>query len=206
MLFQFIGGRFGGGGFQGMAYFLEQIGFLDAILPFVIVFTILFAVLQRIKLFEDKKINAVIAAAIGLLVIVPHLLGTYPPGADVVVILNNSLPEVALVGVGIVLLLILTGLFKGATDAGHHNLLDKAAPWVSLLILVVIFVRAISPTTGSGFLGFLDDPALQSLVIILLIFALVVWIVVGGQTLSPEEEAVSLEARAKAVRERKKTV
>jgi len=69
-----------------------------------LVFTIVFATLQKTKILgedENKKprknFNAVIALVMGLAVVIPHVIGSYPPDGDVVNIINNALPNVSVV-------------------------------------------------------------------------------------------------------------
>lgn len=184
-LFQF-GGTYT---FQNAIYYLERIGLRDVILPFFLIFTVLFAVLQRVQLFgkESKKYNIVIALVIGFLVVIPHIMGAYPPGIDVVLIMNQALPEIALLIIVIIMVMLMIGLLGG----GEY----KRGPWtgiaalVAVLGLIIIFVRAFYPAFTPGWLSFLDDPGFQALIIVLIVFGLIVWFV----TSEPGEKKPSLE-------------
>ena len=56
------------GGFGDFLSQLEQLGFFEYLLPFLIVFSIVFGILSQIKLFENNKtVNGVIAMAVGLM-------------------------------------------------------------------------------------------------------------------------------------------
>src|SRR3990172_7462533 len=96
---------------QDSFYRLQELGVFDVLLPFILIFTIVFAILQKVKIFgTDEKVrsyNAVIALVMGLAVVVPHVLDAYPPGGDIVVIMNQALPNVSIVVVAIVMALIL---------------------------------------------------------------------------------------------------
>src|SRR3989338_8359058 len=109
-----------------LAYYLESLGLLDFFLPFILVFTITFAVLQKINLFEDKRFAGVIAFAAGLLFVIPHITGNYPAGYDPVQVINESLPSVALVGIAVVMILVLLGVF------GHGGLGEKFNPLIAI--------------------------------------------------------------------------
>ena len=64
---QFFGGS-GGVGFRDFLVKLEQLGFFDYLLPFLIIFALVFGILTKIKIFEDNKaINAIIALSVGLM-------------------------------------------------------------------------------------------------------------------------------------------
>ncbi len=102
MIFQYYGvGRFGP--FSQALVYLEQMGLLDAIIPFILIFSIFYAVLEQVKILENNKVNGVVAVSVALLTVVPHVLGMYPPHADVVTIINRALPEIALILIAIFL-------------------------------------------------------------------------------------------------------
>src|SRR3989338_3319293 len=81
--------------FNRLGDFLQKFGFLDFILPFILVFTIVFAVLEKTKILGEKKnFNVVVALVMGLLFVVPHIVGSYPLGYDPVLVLNATLPSI----------------------------------------------------------------------------------------------------------------
>ena len=66
--------------YQDIFYSLNNLGILDVFVPFLLLFPIIFAIMQKTKILgENKKINLTLALTITLIVIVPHVLGTYPP-------------------------------------------------------------------------------------------------------------------------------
>ena len=85
-----------------MAYFnLEYIlqlweswGLMDVILPFLLIFAVVYAALTKVKIFGEQKdrIHIIIALVIALAVVVPHVTYMYPPESDVVNIINTALP------------------------------------------------------------------------------------------------------------------
>ena len=98
--------------FQTLIDYFQAYGVLDFILPFILVFTIVYAVLMKTKILGDKKnFNVVVSLILGLLFVVPHILGTYPLGYDPVAVLNETLPSISLVAIAAVMLLILLGIF-----------------------------------------------------------------------------------------------
>ncbi|MEK6812569.1 MAG: hypothetical protein AABX86_00450, partial [Nanoarchaeota archaeon] len=63
--------------FQELIVGLDQIGFYAVALPFIVIFAITFALLEKIKLFgqHSRNINAVLALAMGFLFLQnPYLL------------------------------------------------------------------------------------------------------------------------------------
>ena len=122
---------------------LESWGLMDALLPFLLIFTIIFAVLEKSKILGDEKrnMNSAIALIFALIVVVPHLTGNLPAGYDPVLIINSALPSVSLVVVGVIALMILIGVF------GHERVtLGMSMPgWVaffSVVTLIIIFGSA----------------------------------------------------------------
>lgn len=156
---------------------LEQFGLLDAILPFILIFAIIFVVLQRVSVFGTgkKNVNMLVALVISLTVVVPHVLGSYPPGQDVISIINSALPNVSLVLVIIVAALILIGMFVPNFQAGGG--LGGALAFVSVGVVVYIFGISADWWQTAGPLGFLSSPDIQALVVIVLVFAIVIFLI-----------------------------
>ena len=92
---------------------LDSWGLTDVLLPFLLIFVIIYAILQKTKILGEgrKNLNAVIALVVALLVVVPHATGRYSGYADPVQIINDSLPQVSVVLVAVIFLLILIGVF-----------------------------------------------------------------------------------------------
>lgn len=156
---------------------LEKFGLLDAVLPFILIFAVIFVVLQRVKMFGDgkKNVNMLVALVFALLVVVPHVLGTYPPGADVVSIINSALPNVSLVIVIIVAALILVGLFVPNFQPGGG--LGGVMALLSVGAIIFIFGLAAGWWETISPLGFLANPDIQAVVVIVLVFALVIFLI-----------------------------
>ncbi|MBI2044152.1 hypothetical protein HYT24_02200 [Candidatus Pacearchaeota archaeon] len=59
---------FAGGNFGDLLMYLEQMSFFTLVLPFLLIFVIIFGVLSKIRVLGDNNaINAVIAVAVGLM-------------------------------------------------------------------------------------------------------------------------------------------
>lgn len=160
---------------QNAIYYLEYWGMTDVILPFILIFTIMFAVLQKAKLFgaDSKKYNIIVSLAISLLVVIPHVTGTYPAGSDVIDIINSAIPSISVIAIAIIMFLILIGIFGAETKWGG---------WMSGLVLILsagavlwIFGKAAGWWYRMPF--WLDDPDIQALVVIILIFGIIIWFV-----------------------------
>jgi len=173
--------------FQGVLYFqdalqlLDRVGFTDVFLPFILIFTIVFAVLQKINLFSDvaggsRKFNGLISLALAIGVIIPHSLGRYPPGADVVEIINNALPGISLLIVAIVFFLIIVGMFGGRTKWGESST-GGTISIIALIVIIFIFGNAAGWWQATGIFFYLSDPTIQAALLILLVFWIVLSIV-----------------------------
>lgn len=161
-------------GFSGLADYFQQWGVMDFLLPFLLVFTIVFAVMQRTKILGDKKnYNVIVALILGLLFVVPHIMGTYPLGYDPVQVMNESLPSISLVAVAAIMLLLLMGIF-GA------NFSATAAPVIAIiaiLFVAYIFGASLNLWRGPYDIFYWWGSDVTELIIIILIFGLVVWFI-----------------------------
>ena len=165
---------------------LESIGLADVLLPFLLIFTIVFAVFQRTKILGDKKnFNVIMGLVMALAVIIPHITGRYPPGADVVNIINAALPQISVVAVATIMILLLIGIFGVGSDWGSS--LAGLIAIAAFIVVVYIFYRAAVPAgAGSfGIPGILNDPDVQAMLVIVIIFALVIWFVTKDDSGKP---------------------
>ena len=161
---------------------LDAMGLTDVLLPFLLIFSIVFAVLNKAKLFgKDKKnIDVIVALVIALLVVIPHVTGTYPPGGDVVEIMNNAIPNVSIVIVAIVMLLIMIGVFGVNLDIAGSSLGGIIALLAALIVFFIFgrsagwFGKNLPP-----WLGFLNNPDTMALIVVLLVFGIIVAFVTG---------------------------
>ncbi len=142
---------------EGFFESLEAWGLTDVMLPFLLVFTIVFAVLEKVKILgEDKKnLNVVVALVLGLSVVIPHVTSSYPLSYDPVEIINGVLPSVSILVIAIMMLMILIGVF-----AHDKIFLGLTMPgWIgffSLLSIIYIFGAAAN-WWGGNFASTLED-------------------------------------------------
>lgn len=184
---------------------LENLGLTDILLPFVLIFTIIYAVSAVVPHFSDekhKKLRIMIALVISLLVVIPHATGAYPAGLDIVSIINSAIPQVVMLIVAVVLTLMLVAATtgRGRTFDSHMSWIR----WVALLVVGLIFLDNINFGYGSGFFGnvpilnWFSDPDLQALVLIIIVFGLIVFYITGDsgsqRRLRPAAQRRQLEA------------
>ena len=165
-------------GVVGAAKMLERSGFMDLILPLLLFFAVFFAILQKVELFKtkegktDRKLNTVIALALGLSIVVPHAAGVLPAQYDPVLVLQGILPSS---GIVIIVALFAVMLLGFAGGGQVPNYLTGLVGIGSVLALLVIAVYAIWPRTPQ--LAFLNNPVMQSALIIIAVMGLVIWFV-----------------------------
>ena len=185
----------GGGGLSNVFYMFQYWGLTDVILPFILIFTVVFAIMQKVKPLgpegHNKQFNVVIALVMGCAVVIPHVLGYYPPDADVVNIINAALPQVSIVLVAILMVLLIVGLFGGKAEWGGSTL----SGWIAFLafaLVVFIFGRSAGwfeylPT----WLYWLDNPDTQAMLIVIAIFAIIIWLITKED--KPKGEAGTMD-------------
>ena len=158
---------------------LESWGLTDALLPFLLIFVIIFAVLQKTRVLGEgkKNFNVIVSLVISLLVVIPHVTRSYPPGGDIVEILNTALPNVSILVVAIVMLLVLIGILGGEARWMGGSL----SGWIAIfafLIILWIFGRAAGWFYYvPRWLYWIQDPDVWALIVILLVFGIVIWFI-----------------------------
>ena len=170
-------------GFERLVESLEKIGFVDVLLPFLLIFTVIFAVLDKTKILGEGKrnMNVGLAFVFALLVVVPHVTGKFPAGYDPVKVINAALPTVSLLVVAIIALLILIGVF-----AHDRVMLGLTAPgWVGLFsILAIVFIfGSAAGWWQTGILDWLESifgSDVVAVLIMILVFGIVIAFVTGG--------------------------
>jgi len=181
-----------GGNFRLAFDYLRSWGLDEAILPFLLFFAVIFAVLMKIKIFKDpedenkadRKMNAIISFVIAMMVIVPHIMNAYPAGADPIDMVNALLPNAAAIIFAIVLILIIVGMMGQQTPGIAP--ITRLAGLGGVAIIVWIFVANMFPALGIS-LGFLRDPRTQALVVVLAVFAVIVWFITKEDKPKPKE-------------------
>ncbi|HLC99106.1 MAG TPA: hypothetical protein VJC00_03810 [Candidatus Nanoarchaeia archaeon] len=169
------------GYFDNAIIWLDQIGVADVIVPFFLVFAIVFGVLQKTKILGDprekKNLNVIIALLLGLAVVFPHVTGKYPSQYDVVEIMNMALPQVSLVIVAVIMVLLLIGLFGGEANWVTGPFAGLIA-LLAFVLVVYIFGAAANIWGYAWWLDWLRDPDTQALIIVLLVFGLITYFIV----------------------------
>lgn len=154
-------------------YWFESSGMLDVVLPLLLIIVTVYAVLAKMEKFS-KSINIVIATVMGFSTVIPHVLNTYPPCWDVVVIINNSMPKIGLFVIGLVIFLLVIMIFGLKAD-----FFNKFIGWIVIgLFLFVTYFFLSSVETGCRIinLDILSIPLLDY-IIPFVVFGLIIWLI-----------------------------
>jgi len=154
-----------------MPEFLRRLmawGLVDAVLPFLLIFILVFAILQKVNVFEKRGINGALAFIIAGMVVVPHVLRYYPEGQDPITIMLGFLPTTMALLVAIIGVMLLLGL----SGAGVPNAIVWFVALGALGILGFTILMSVMPGLFPSF-EFLRDPGLQAVLIILIMIGLV---------------------------------
>lgn len=167
--------------------FLEDFGFFSVVLPFIFVFSVVFAILEKTMILgseSDKKkpktsINAMVAFSIALFVVA---------ATNVVQVIRESLPMVVLVLVVIISFMLLAGSFM---KSGEFSFEDNKSWKIFLTVLmfisiILIFLNAIKTESGISWLKYILDyvvenwatgPVVSGLIFLIVIVASIYFIV-----------------------------
>lgn len=188
--------------FRGMIEFMDQLGIYDVILPFLLVFTIVFAILEKTRVLgvetmgenkqvSKKNINALVAFVVGFLVVA---------STQLVSTINEAMANMVLLLLLIVSFLLLVGSFHTGTsefflDPKKHKFFYWFFMGLMLVGILGIFLHAIKTEDGQPFLYYAwdwlsqywDNGAVGSVIMILVLVGFMAYITNGGPK-APEKE------------------
>ncbi|HLC46420.1 MAG TPA: hypothetical protein VJI75_01635 [Candidatus Nanoarchaeia archaeon] len=156
---------------------LIDIGLADVMLPFMLIFTLVFAIMMKTEVLgKNKRYNGVLALVLALATVIPHVTNSYPPGSDVIDIINIALPNVSVVVIAIIMLVLLVGIF-----AGGQLTTVATAPVVLIFLVIIIYIFGAAAAWWSipESLSFMKDSDTQALLIVIAVFAIIIWFIVG---------------------------
>jgi len=111
----------------------EQAGFFSYLLPFLLIFALVFGVITKTNLFKDNKaINAIIALVVSLMAVQFELVPSF---------FSEIFP---LMGMGLAVILVLFILLGFFIDPEHG-----AVNWILFGVGAIIFIVVISQTAGN---------------------------------------------------------
>lgn len=127
-------------GFRNVVTFLDKLGVYETVLPFLLVFTIVFAILEKTRVlgtekidnkdYPKKNLNAMLAFVIAFLVIASTTL---------VRVINEVMANVVLLIILVISFLMLVGIFLGTSE----TTLEKYPGWMKFF-MVVLFIAIVA--------------------------------------------------------------
>jgi len=172
--------------FRGIIEFFGRLGIYDVVLPFLLVFSIVFAILEKTKVlgmeeiegvkYTRKNLNSMVAFVIGFLVVA---------SANLVRIINQTASHVVLLLLLAVFFLLLVGSFmkegEGVFLEGKWNFAFMIIMFVGIII---IFLNALQTESGESWLDWLvrqgtqnfDSTAVGSIVLIIVVILFMVFV------------------------------
>lgn len=159
-----------------MATILSHPLMVGTVLPFILVFTLIFAILQKTKILGDgkKQIDALVALAIGLIVV---SFG-YATG-----IIISLIPVLA---IGTVVLLIFMLLYGMVFKAGEFAIHDKVKWTIGILAAIAVIIATMVATGAWGYVVDLFNTGgtgsfnVTNLIFVVIVAIAVALVVMGG--------------------------
>ncbi len=168
--------------------FLVRFGFFDVVLPFLLVFTIVFAILEKTRIFgvengkPKKNLNSMVAFSIALFVVLAK---------EIVYTIQIALPLVFLVLLIVICFMLLAGSFMGDKEFSFEN-----KKWAVFLTVVMFLSVILIFLYAFGYLGAIigyivtkwSDTLISSLILLAAVVGTIFYVVGGKSDSKPKEE------------------
>lgn len=151
---------FFGGGIGDLLNNLAQAGFFSYVIPFLLIFALVFGILTQIKLFKDNKgVRAIISLAVGLMALTQPLVPQF---------FSSIFPNLG-VGISILLVfLILIGLF---VDPKHQQWIMYGLFFIAVIIAIVVVAQSSGSSGESAWLWIQNNlgPSAGTIIILVIV-------------------------------------
>ena len=166
--------------------FLREFGIFDVILPFLLVFAVVFGILEKTRILGEetiekvsyprKNLNAIVAFVMAMLVVA---------AIKIVAVINAALPQISLLIIVSLSFLLMIGIFM-KPDNTLYDKLNKG--WLTFLriimfiAVILIFLNVIPANENQSWLEFAFDYIVEfwsgTLVATVLLLAVVIWAII----------------------------
>lgn len=174
---------------RGTIDFLKDFGLFDVILPFLLIFAIVFAILEKTMILGKDKdapkqnLNSIVALVISLLFVSAN---------KAVNLVTNALPNIALIIVIAVSFLIMLGVFWKNEEFDFketHRNWYIFFTFVVFIALLLVFLGAYEYSPGVSLLTHLLDSIgdgvsedlVTGVIVILVVIGVLLWVIRGGR-------------------------
>ena len=155
---------------------------INIVLPFLLVFTVVFAVLQKTKVLGDKKkqIDAIVALVIGLIFVAV---------ARAVDFTLNLIPFMA---VALVVLLVFMVIWGMVYEPGKFEINKTVKTWIGVGVAIAVVIAVV---LFSGFWEVIyerfvigNNTLLFNVIIVIVVIAAIATVILGGKDKSGEKK------------------
>ena len=141
----------------------EQAGFFSYLLPFLLIFALIFGILNQIRLFKDNKaINAIIALAVGFMSLQFPMVSEF---------FSEIFPRLGIALAIILVILILAGMFIDPKNSGIMYVMLGIGVVITIVVLVQT-AGAIGWSSGSWWRE--SWPMIAGVIFMIIIVAVIV--------------------------------
>ncbi|MBU0637059.1 MAG: hypothetical protein KKF89_00365 [Nanoarchaeota archaeon] len=175
----------------GTLAFLNELGLYDVILPFLLAFTIIFAILEKTKIFGTEKIGDVQVTRKNMNAMVAFVIAFFVVASSKVVALINMVASQAFLLVFLfVLFLILAGVLQKEGEYELEKGWRNAFMIVALIVLILIFLNAIGWLSQiyEFLVKYWDSQAVSAVILLILIVLFMAWITKSKTTKKDDKE------------------
>ncbi len=181
--------------FRGGLVFLEQIGVYDVVLPFLLTFTLVFALLEKTKILgvqkdpyssdktmhPKKNLNSMVAFVIAFFVIASSKL---------VELISKTVSQIFILILLAVMFMLVAGTFAKDEEFFLPPKLQKVFMWISFVVIILIFLNTIGWLESAyKFLSVhWSGQVVSSLILIVVIALFILIIASGNSTPKPKEK------------------
>lgn len=145
----------------------EKIGLFNVVLPFILIFTLSFAILEKSGILKQRNFNAVISFILALLFIRNQTL---------VGLVNNFLPNVSMFLVVILMFLLLIGIFGGKSEWKGFTLGIGAIVSFIFIIWSLFATNFVKINWLPDWIKYMDEQT-KTTILFIAVFVIVIWFV-----------------------------
>lgn len=170
---------------------IEDLGVVNVVIPFVIVFVVLFGLFEKVRIFKDSKVNAVLSVVISFIAIA---------AVDVAKNINLFSYYLVLLLFGGIIILIFLGIFGGMPD-----ILTKERKWWTMIVFFILLGAVLlyglyssGVRIGIGYISYGWLSRLVPIAVSILVFIVIVWFITSGGKAAAGAGAAAKDSADKA--------
>jgi len=176
--------------FRSTLLFFDKLGIYDVILPFLLVFTAVFAIMEKTRIYgtetidgveySKKNLNAMTAFVVAFLTVA---------SSQIVAVINQTAAHVVILLLVSIFFLMLAGSFMKESKESYY--LEGAWKWIFMTIMFIgvifIFLNALQTSSGTTWLSVIgnwllniNNSTVVSSLVMIIVFVLLIWFITKG--------------------------